>query len=84
MDKSHGRIERRHLTARALLPGDCNWPGAQQVFRLERRVIRLKTGEIHTEVLVGLTSRPAAGAGLSAELLAHREPVALGARCTST
>ena len=62
VDKGHGRIERRHLTARALLPGDCDWPGAQQVFRLERRVIRTKTGEIHTEVLAGLTSRAAAAA----------------------
>ena len=62
VDKGHGRIERRRLTARALLPGDCDWPGAQQVFRLERRVIRTKTGEIHTEVLEGLTSRPAEAA----------------------
>jgi predicted transposase YbfD/YdcC len=62
VDKGHGRIERRRLTARALLPGDCDWPGAQQVFRLERRVIRTKTGEIHTEALEGLTSRPAEAA----------------------
>jgi hypothetical protein len=62
VDKGHGRIERRHLTARALLPGDCAWPGAQQVFRVERRVIRTKTGEVHTEVLEGLTSRAAEAA----------------------
>src|ERR671939_897360 len=62
VDKGHGRIERRHLTARALLPGDCDWPGAQQVFRVERRVIGMKTGEVHTEVLAGLTSRPAEAA----------------------
>jgi predicted transposase YbfD/YdcC len=62
VDKGHGRIERRQLTARALLPGDCDWPGAQQVFRVERHVIRTKTGEVHTEVLAGLTSRAAAAA----------------------
>jgi predicted transposase YbfD/YdcC len=62
LDKGHGRIERRHLTARALLPGACDWPGAQQVFRLERRVIRTKTGALHTEVLEGLTSRAAVAA----------------------
>ena len=62
VDKGHGRLERRHLTARALLPGDCDWPGAQQVFRIERRVIRLTTGEVHTEVIEGLTSRAAAAA----------------------
>jgi predicted transposase YbfD/YdcC len=59
VEKGHGRIERRRLTARALLPGDCDWPGAQQVFRIERRVLRPKTGEVHTEVLEGLTSRAA-------------------------
>ena len=62
VDKGHGRIERRRLTTRALLPGDCDWPGAQQVFRVERRVIGMKTGEVHTEVLAGLTSRPAEAA----------------------
>jgi hypothetical protein len=62
VDKGHGRIERRHLTARALLSGDCDWPGAQQVFRVERRGIRTKTGEVHTEVSEGLTSRAAEAA----------------------
>jgi predicted transposase YbfD/YdcC len=62
VDKGHGRIERRHLTTRALLPGACEWPGAQQVFRLERRVIRTTTGESHTAVLAGLTSRSAEAA----------------------
>jgi hypothetical protein len=60
VDKGQGRRERRRLTARALLPGDGAWPGAQQVFRLERRVIRLKTGEVHTAVRAGRTSRAAA------------------------
>jgi hypothetical protein len=60
VDKGQGRIARRHLTARALLPGDGDWPGAQQqqVFRLERRVIRTTTGEVHTAVLAGRTSAP--------------------------
>lgn len=62
VDKGHGRIERRHLIIRAVLPGDCDWPGAQQVFRVERRVIRTKTGEVHTEALEGLTSRTAEAA----------------------
>jgi predicted transposase YbfD/YdcC len=62
VDKGQGRLERRRLTARALLPGDCDWPGAQQVFRVERRVICTKTGEVHTEVSEGLTSRAAEAA----------------------
>jgi hypothetical protein len=60
VEKGQGPRERRHLTARALLPGDCDGPGAQQVFRLERRVIRPKTGAVHTAVSEGLTSRAAA------------------------
>jgi predicted transposase YbfD/YdcC len=59
MDRGHGRLERRHLTARALLPGDCDWPGAQQVFCIERRRVRRTTGETHTEVTYGVTSLPA-------------------------
>jgi predicted transposase YbfD/YdcC len=51
VDKGHGRLERRHLTARALLPGDCAWPGARQVFRV-----------VHTEVREGLTSCAATAA----------------------
>ncbi len=56
VDLGHGRIERRALTSRALLPGDCDWPGAQQVFQVERRRIRVTTGEVSTEVTYGLTS----------------------------
>jgi predicted transposase YbfD/YdcC len=62
VDKGHGRLERRHLTARAVLPGDCAWPGAQQVFRVERRVIHTTTGQGHTVVSEGLTSRAAEAA----------------------
>jgi len=36
-NRGHGRLEQRHLTARALLPGDCDWPGARQAVRIERR-----------------------------------------------
>jgi hypothetical protein len=36
--------------------------GRTPSFRLERRVIRRKTGEVHTEVLEGLTSRAAKAA----------------------
>jgi predicted transposase YbfD/YdcC len=55
-DRGHGRLERRHLSVRALLPGDCDWPGAQQVFRIERRRICRKTGEVQTEITEGVTS----------------------------
>lgn len=54
--QGHGRIEQRTLTLRVLLPGDCGWPGAQQVFRIERRRICRKTGTVESEVTEGVTS----------------------------
>lgn len=55
-ERGHGRLERRTLTARALLPGDGDWPDARQVFRIERRRIHLRTGEVSTEVIEGVTT----------------------------
>ena len=55
-NQGHGRIEQRTLTASTALLGISDWPGLQQVFRLERRVIENKTGEISTVVEYGLTS----------------------------
>jgi len=51
-----GFQDQRHLHLRALLPGDCDWPHAQQVFRLDRRRVRKATGEVQTETIVGITS----------------------------
>ena len=56
LDLGHGRIERRRLTLRALLPGDCAWPGARQVFVIERHVILKKTGKERHERIYGVTS----------------------------
>lgn len=58
----HGRREQRPITVRDLDPGDSDWPGAAQVFRLERDIIRLKTGEIRHEAICGVTSCPRARA----------------------
>jgi hypothetical protein len=40
----------------AELKGYSDWPGLEQVFRLDRQRIDLKTGEIEEEVVYGLTS----------------------------
>lgn len=55
-DRGHGRRERRRLVARVLLPGDSDWPGARQIFRIERQRIEQKTGAINTETTYGITS----------------------------
>lgn len=40
------------------LVGYTAWPGAQQVFRIERQVTTIKTGVARTEVVYGITSLP--------------------------
>ena len=55
-EKGHGRLERRKITVSSELKGYTKWPFLEQVFRLERERINLKTGEIEHEVIYGLTS----------------------------
>ncbi len=57
VDLGHGRVERRRVTVRALLPGDCDWPGARQVFMIERHTTHKKSGRERHEVTYGVTSR---------------------------
>jgi hypothetical protein len=44
------------LTVTTALQGYLDWPGAQQVFRVARRVIRKRTGEVRDEIVYGVTS----------------------------
>ena len=55
-EKQLGRLETRRLTASSLLAEGSDWPHLAQVFKLERTVRLLKTGEVRTEVVHGLTS----------------------------
>lgn len=54
----HGqRIEQRTLQASTALTAEyCQWPGLQQVFKIERRVTNKKTGLTATEVSFGISS----------------------------
>lgn len=63
--KGHGRLEKRTLTASSMLRGYVDWPYAQQVFRLERRFVRIRDGKVMEEVNYGLTSLPETQAGAS-------------------
>lgn len=58
VDAGHGRIERRQLIASTALADYLNWPGLQQVYRLERTVTTKKTGKQRHEVVFGMTSLP--------------------------
>jgi len=53
---AHGRIERRWLTSSTLLNDYVDFPGVQQVFRVRRRVIDKKTGEVNIQTVYGITS----------------------------
>jgi predicted transposase YbfD/YdcC len=54
--KGHGRLEERTLTVSSQLNDFLDWPYLQQVFRLERRFLSMKTGEVQEQVVYGITS----------------------------
>jgi predicted transposase YbfD/YdcC len=56
LDTGHGRLERRRLTSSTALLGYSDWPGLQQVFRLERLVTYKKSGKHRQEIVYGVTS----------------------------
>jgi predicted transposase YbfD/YdcC len=55
-NKGHGRTERRTLTTAGVCEGELDWPHARQVFKVERRFIHHRTGEISQETAFGITS----------------------------
>lgn len=56
--KGHGRLEERRITVSSLLKDYVDWPYLEQVFKLDRRFLYLKTGEIKEETVYGITSLP--------------------------
>ena len=56
LDVGHGRIEERSLTSSDALIGYSDWPGLHQVFKVERKFIYKRTGEVHQETVYGITS----------------------------
>ena len=62
-DKGHGRLEVRTLQSSSALNDYLDWPGVQQVFRLDRKRIILKSGEVQAETVYGITSLSAQRAG---------------------
>ncbi len=68
LQSSHGRVERRRLTASTALVGFSTWPALQQVFRIERNVITKTTGECRHEIVYGVTNLCASQASAAALL----------------
>src|SRR5439155_14621883 len=56
--KGHGRREVRRITVSSELKGYSDWPGLEQVFRLERERIASQSGKHEREIVYGLTSLP--------------------------
>ena len=67
--KGHGRREVRRITVSTELKGYSDWPGLEQVFRLERERVVSLSGKATCEVVYGLTSL-APSAASPARLLA--------------
>ncbi len=55
-NKGHGRLETRTLTVSSQLKDFLTWPYLEQVFKLERRCVSFKTGEVQEQVVYGFTS----------------------------
>ena len=55
-NKGHSRLETRTITVSSQLKDFLDWPYLEQVFKLERRFVSLKTGEIHEQIVYGFTS----------------------------
>jgi len=72
VEKSHGRVTTRILTACSLLTESSDWPYLQQVFKIERRSVKTCTGEIQTETVYGVTSLTAAEAPPARLLILNR------------
>ena len=54
--KKHGRLEQRTLTLVVDEVGYLEWPGARQVFKLERQAHHMRTGTKSNQQVIGLTS----------------------------
>lgn len=69
-EKGHGRIEHRRLECTSLLRGYLDWPGIEQVCRIQRR--RVVRGRESREVVYAITSLPRTRAGPAALLRLNR------------
>jgi predicted transposase YbfD/YdcC len=56
VNKGHGRLEIRKLTVSSEMKAYLDWPYLEQVFMLERKITKLKSGKTTTKVIYGFTS----------------------------
>lgn len=70
LDKGHGRIEERVLLSSFRLAAEIEFPYLEQVFRIKKKSIEVKTGKQSEQTMYGITSLPVEkyGAGQLLEL----------------
>jgi predicted transposase YbfD/YdcC len=56
VNKGHGRIEQRTITVSRQLKDFLDWPYQEQVFKLERRFLFTKSGQVEEQTVYGITS----------------------------
>jgi predicted transposase YbfD/YdcC len=69
VEKGHGRIDERALVTSFRLAGSLAFPYLEQVFRVQRKSVEVKSGKVSEQTIYGITSWSVAEAG-AAELLA--------------
>jgi predicted transposase YbfD/YdcC len=57
VDKGHGRLETREITVSSSLKGYLDWPGLEQVMKIERHRVEIKTGKEGHETAYAITSQ---------------------------
>ena len=62
-EKGHGRLEKRTLETSTTLCEYVDWPGVGQVMRRHYESIRVKTGEVSSEITYGITDLRATEVG---------------------
>ncbi len=73
LDRGHGRIEQRQIVTTSVL-SDCEvWPGLDQAFRIDRRIVEQKSGKARNEVVYGITSLSRERAAAEVVLRINRE-----------
>ena len=58
LDKGHGRLEERSIMTSFRLAGEIEFPYLEQVFRIEKKSVEIKTGRQSEQTIYGITSLP--------------------------
>lgn len=56
IEKRHGRLTHWRIETTVALKGYLDWPGFEQAFKITRKVVFPKTGEVKTSIRYGITS----------------------------